>query len=250
MGKRLLVQFGRGPGWKPRFGKCRLPPYLKGASWAMSTVWLPRAEATIIEAQDVVAGPIAPSPRERCGREENVTEEQPGAAGPTTPPDSRGWMREVLTPQETGQSFDRDCWPGPEAMVASENPLWRQYSVLVDLYKYYLDVAWKVSVWYYATTGAALTYFFANVGKEGTHALPWVLGFFDAASLGFAYLHWRGSRHLYDLMKLLEDIATKLKLPGRPHVEFGAAFVLINAFLLVGVSLALTTLLVIKPWSG
>lgn len=178
-----------------------------------------------------------------------MDEKEPAGAD-STPPTVLKWMGEVLSPAETGSSFVWRAWAGSDAVMSSDNVLWRQYTILVDLYKYYLDVAWKVSVWYYATTGAILTYFFSHVGDEGAEALPWALGFFIIASLEFAYLHWRGSRNLYDLLKLLEDIAIRLSLPGRPHVEFGAAFVLINAFLLIAVSLALMILLVVQPWAG
>ena len=37
--------------------------------------------------------------------------------------------------------------------------LWRQYSLHVDLYKFYLDLAIKINVFYYAVTGAILAYY-------------------------------------------------------------------------------------------
>lgn len=40
--------------------------------------------------------------------------------------------------------------------------LWRQYQLNVDLYKGYLDLVVKMNVFYYAVTGAILSYYFAN----------------------------------------------------------------------------------------
>lgn len=38
--------------------------------------------------------------------------------------------------------------------------LWKQYASNVDLYKFYLELAVKVNVFYYAITGAILSYYF------------------------------------------------------------------------------------------
>lgn len=40
--------------------------------------------------------------------------------------------------------------------------LWRQYELNVDLYKGYLDLVVKMNVFYYAVTGAILSFYFAN----------------------------------------------------------------------------------------
>jgi hypothetical protein len=42
--------------------------------------------------------------------------------------------------------------------------LWRQYSQSVDLYKFYMDLAVKFNVFYYAVTGAILSFYFAHPG--------------------------------------------------------------------------------------
>lgn len=40
--------------------------------------------------------------------------------------------------------------------------LWRQYQLNVDLYKGYLELVVKMNVFYYAVTGAILSFYFAN----------------------------------------------------------------------------------------
>ena len=44
--------------------------------------------------------------------------------------------------------------------------LWRQYNLHVDLYKFYLDIALKVNVFFYVITGGILTFYFANSNER------------------------------------------------------------------------------------
>jgi hypothetical protein len=149
------------------------------------------------------------------------------------------WMRRAFTPgEDDARSFiDRQQWAKEGDKLDADDRLWKQYVVLVDLYKYYLEVAWKVAVWYYATTGAVLAYYFDNVEEGPSRTLPFLLVFLALISLGFAYLQWRGARNLSSIPQLLEHIARTLRLPGRPHVEFAVVFLLMNSAMLVAVSL-------------
>jgi hypothetical protein len=151
------------------------------------------------------------------------------------------WVRAALaTAESDAKSLSRNHgdWAGPGQFVGDEDPLWRQYVTFIDLYKFYLEIAWKVTAAYYVGSGVALAYFFTNVGHPGAGALPLMLIFISVASFGFAFLMWRGARHVQDLTEILEYIATSLRLPGRPHVEFITSFLLIDAviFSLVGVA--------------
>jgi hypothetical protein len=165
---------------------------------------------------------------------------------------ARRWELEALTPGESnGNSFAVEkAWASATVKIDEHNLLWKQYAVLVDLYKYYLELAWKVSVWYYATSGAILTYFFANVGQPGKSVLPYLLWFYGAASLGFGYLSWRGGGHLFGMIKLFESIAERLGLPGRPHVEFACVFLLISGVMFAALGVAGIALFFAAPWSS
>ena len=44
--------------------------------------------------------------------------------------------------------------------------LWRQYSQNIELYKFYMDLVIKFNVFYYAVTGAIISFFFANPDIE------------------------------------------------------------------------------------
>ncbi len=40
--------------------------------------------------------------------------------------------------------------------------LWRQYSQNVELYKFYMEIVIKFNIFYYAVTGAIVSFFFKN----------------------------------------------------------------------------------------
>ncbi|MEO5663750.1 MAG: hypothetical protein ABIR39_10730 [Nocardioides sp.] len=117
-----------------------------------------------------------------------------------------GWLRKALTWREDGgASFDEKTWADPSAqpVAPGTNRMWAQYALLVDLYKHYLDIAWKASVWYYAVTGAILayyavtgailTYYLANRVTHLPGPLPLVLLFLAGVSTGFAVLYVKGA---------------------------------------------------------
>ena len=168
------------------------------------------------------------------------------------PAESSWWVFKALTPSESdGKALKRDeFWASASDTIDEHNVLWMQYAVLIDLYKYYLDLAWKVSVWYYAASGAMLTYFFANVGQPEAPVLPYLLWFYAAASLGFGYLAWRGGGHLFGMIHPFEVIAERLGLPGRPHVEFACAFLLISSLMYTALGIAAVWLFFHEPWAA
>ena len=46
---------------------------------------------------------------------------------------------------------------------SSKEIYWRQYFQNVDLYKFYLEIILKLNVFYYAVTGAIISFFFSNL---------------------------------------------------------------------------------------
>jgi len=152
-----------------------------------------------------------------------------------------GWLRKAVTWKEDGgDSFQQKTWadPAAESIGPVGNRYWAQYALLVDLYKHYLDIAWKASVWYYAVTGAILTYYLANRAAYLPGPMPLVLLFLAVVSGGFAALHVKGAYNMSQMRELLEGIALKLGLPGRPHVEFAIFFLLLSALLMTLVCIA------------
>jgi hypothetical protein len=150
-------------------------------------------------------------------------------------------MRDAFSPREDfAGSFQPGTWAGEGDRLDADDRLWKQYIVLVELYKYYLEVAWKAAVWYYATTGAVLAFYLDRLDAEDMRISPLLLLFVAVMSFGFTYLAWRGARNLSSIPALLEHIAVTLRIPGRPHVEFAVIFLLMNSamFMLVGLACA------------
>jgi hypothetical protein len=127
------------------------------------------------------------------------------------------------------ESFDEAKWVQARVSLGDNNAMWAQYLVFVDLYKHYLDMMWKSSIGYYFVTGVALAYYFDNARDGLPGPLPLLLLFVVLVSLGFACLNFRAAAELVELRDVLEAIAIKLRLPGRPHVEFVVDFLIINA---------------------
>lgn len=48
------------------------------------------------------------------------------------------------------------------ALALSKNDLWKQYEISVDLYKHYLKLTIEINIFYYAITGAIVSYYFAH----------------------------------------------------------------------------------------
>lgn len=48
------------------------------------------------------------------------------------------------------------------ALALSKDDLWKQYEISVDLYKHYLKLAIEINVFYYAITGAIVSYYFTH----------------------------------------------------------------------------------------
>jgi hypothetical protein len=52
------------------------------------------------------------------------------------------------------------------ASMITRDDLWKQYEISVDLYKHYLKLAVEINAFYYAITGAILSYYFAHKAEE------------------------------------------------------------------------------------
>jgi hypothetical protein len=100
-----------------------------------------------------------------------------------------GWMRHAFSPTEDfAGSFEPQTWAGEGDPLDADDRLWKQYIVLVELYKYYVDIAWKAAVWYYATTGAILAFYLDKLDAEDRTIAPLLLIFVAVMSFGFSFL--------------------------------------------------------------
>ena len=121
-------------------------------------------------------------------------------------------------------SHDPNGWAAKGEEINDSNILWRQYVIFVDLYRYYIDLIWKVTIWYYTATGVSLAYFFTNLNANDHGYLPLLLLFLSALSGGMSLIYARAIHYVSEMESWLEYIAVSLRLPGRPHVEFIHSF--------------------------
>jgi hypothetical protein len=158
------------------------------------------------------------------------------------------WIWSVLSFHWESQFGDPRGWGGADTKLPDDSGLWKQYEIYVDLFKFYIDIAWKGSVWFLATVGAILTFLFANIKKPDSGPIVWILLFVGIFSLGFCLLYARSALNLGALAAFLDYIASELALVGRPHVEFAAFFLLVLSVLcgLVGIA----SLVFLAVWVG
>ncbi len=121
-------------------------------------------------------------------------------------------------------SHDSSGWAAGNEVIDDGNTLWRQYVIFVDLYRYYIDLVWKVTIWYYTATGVSLAYFLAHLNGGHHGYLPLLLLFLGAISVGVSLIYIRAISSVNEMECWLEHIAVSLHLPGRPHVEFLRSF--------------------------
>ncbi|MGH7600186.1 MAG: hypothetical protein ACREOI_27845 [bacterium] len=121
--------------------------------------------------------------------------------------------------------------------------LWKQYSQLIDLYKFYLDLALKANVFFYAITGSILTFYFSNKDSELSKfslILPIVLSLLFGAIFSYGAI----------LMKIFRDeifnIRNMLKLHVAPETNILITFLKASAAIFFVVAVAMIVLLIIR----
>jgi len=117
-------------------------------------------------------------------------------------------------------SFTPGGWASASEEISENNVLWRQYVLLVDLYRYYIDMIWKVSIWFYTATGLSLAYLVTHLSSTNHGYLPLLLLFLGAMAIGISRIYIRVLPRMTQMEEWLEYIAISLRLPGRPHVDF------------------------------
>jgi len=116
--------------------------------------------------------------------------------------------------------------------------LWRQYSQHTDLYKFYLSLVLKANIFYYAITGAILSYYFTNIEK-GPIKYSLLLPIILSISLGMIFL--RGALLMKYPRREMFRIRDELGLDSAPEFNiltlflyvFGIILFLVGTFLLL-----------------
>ena len=137
----------------------------------------------------------------------------------------------------------RSLYDWEKVMLTSEQAeiLWKQYSLQVDLYKFYLDLVVKVNIFYYAITGSILTYYFSQpTSTVVRYAL--VLPIVFSLALGLIFIY--GAGLLKVVRRELFNIRDKLGLETAPEIMVLIAFLYTFGAIILAVGGALIVFIV------
>jgi hypothetical protein len=123
--------------------------------------------------------------------------------------------------------------------------LWKQYELHVGLYKEYLNLLLKFNVFYYAATGALLSYYFSH---STIPLMKYSLAFPILMSLGFASLFIYAASQTHIVRKELFDIRDELKLATAPEYRVLTVFLWLSAALMIVVGIGLFGLMFCAPF--
>jgi hypothetical protein len=104
----------------------------------------------------------------------------------------------------------------PEAGTAT-NDGWREYELLVGLYKFYIELAVKAIAAYFAITGAIITVVLANVRQEKVIKYALLVPFFMSLLFGLAAREAKPM--VKELRVAVDEVAGKLHLTVVVHVK-------------------------------
>jgi hypothetical protein len=121
--------------------------------------------------------------------------------------------------------------------------MWRQYELNVNLFKFYFDIVVKFNIFYYAITGAILSYYFTHADDpliKYSLLLPVVMSF------AFSYLYLWGIPLLENVRYEISYIASALRLKTAPETRVLNRVLLVFGILFGCTGLALLALFIVK----
>lgn len=134
--------------------------------------------------------------------------------------------------------------PGLPSTASPAQPdaelLWKQYSLHVDLYKFYLDLVLKANAFFYGITGAILTYYFTHQG-EPLVTLALFLPFGMSAALCGTFFY--GAYITGFIRKEVFSIRDRLSLDSAPDMQVLQVLLRVFGSLLGLVALAILVLI-------
>ncbi len=100
---------------------------------------------------------------------------------------------------------------------------WNYFNMQVDLHNSYLDLALKLNLFYYAITGAILSFYFTNTEIEDAKYALWLP---ISLSVGLSVVFLWGAKQALNLRELIKASALNLGFQGYPE---GMVLVLVCA---------------------
>ncbi|ASC73291.1 hypothetical protein XM38_042550 [Halomicronema hongdechloris C2206] len=120
--------------------------------------------------------------------------------------------------------------------------LWKEFDKNIDLYKFYLEIVLKTSIFIFGITGAIVSYYFSNASKplvELSLCLPLIM------NAGFAYLCFKGASFADILDRdhdiLSEELGTRIAFTFSPLHEVLRLFVVLYALVSISLGVILVT---------
>jgi hypothetical protein len=128
----------------------------------------------------------------------------------------------------------------------SMSPNIEVYKAFVDVFKGYLDTALTANIWFYAVTGAIVTYYLSNREKKDylkfSLLLPFLLGVL------IVYISWKGIGQSYLIERMmLKDAGGDIQLFEVPAVNILVNFLKASISLILFVCLCLIVLFLERP---
>ena len=125
---------------------------------------------------------------------------------------------------------------------SSEDVLMKQYQILVDAYKTYLDLILKFVLFSYAVTGAIVSY---CLSQRQNGIMKFGLLFPIVMNASFAVLSFLGASRVKPLSEEVERVTNELKLSATPDVQFLALVLLLLGALFVLIFVGLIIVLIV-----
>lgn len=95
--------------------------------------------------------------------------------------------------------------------------LFKQYQLLIDAYKYYLEIVLKFIIFHYAVTGAILSFY---LSRQNAGIMRFALVFPIFMSVVFAVFAFFGSYRVFYMTEEVQRITALLDLGGYPDPKF------------------------------
>lgn len=119
--------------------------------------------------------------------------------------------------------------------------LWRQYQQNIDLYRFYMDLTVKFNVFFYAVTGAIVSYSLAQ--HDSNALIKYALALPLVMSLCFAAFFVYGGVLMRILKKETFAIRDALRLQAAPDVGVLSVLLYLFAFIFLMIAIGCVTLL-------
>lgn len=125
--------------------------------------------------------------------------------------------------------------------MSNDEILWKQYQTNVELFKFYMDLVVKFNVFFYAVTGAIISFVLAQVGASAM--VRWALALPLVMSLCFAVFFVYGAVLMRILRNETFELRDALHLRAAPDVGVLSILLLLFAFIYLLIAIACTILL-------